>query len=89
MDKQILALFIPIMALGIGLVAVVMGGLTKRAKLKSDGQRGNLPGEVESRMAALEDDVNNLRRELGETQERVDFTERMLAQRSEQKQLEK
>jgi hypothetical protein len=32
---------------------------------------------------ALEADVSKMRQELGETQERLDFTERMLAQGSE------
>jgi hypothetical protein len=35
------------------------------------------------RVEALELEVSELRRELGEAQERLDFTERMLAQRAE------
>lgn len=89
MDKQTLAIFIPIIALSIPVVAIVMSNLSKMAKFKAEAQRGDLPGEVEARMAAIEDDVHALRRELGETQERLDFTERLLAQRSEPKQLEK
>jgi hypothetical protein len=36
-----------------------------------------------SRLDALELEVGDLRRELGEAQERLDFTERMLARRAE------
>jgi hypothetical protein len=39
------------------------------------GKTGELP-----RLEALEFEVTQLRRELGEAQERLDFTERMLAQ---------
>jgi len=38
------------------------------------------PGELEDRLEAVELEVTNLRRELGETQERLDFAERLLAQ---------
>ena len=41
-------------------------------------ESGGLP-----RVDALELEVSELRRELGEAQERLDFTERMLAQRAE------
>jgi len=84
MDKQSLALMIPILALSIPVVAIIFSSLTKMAKLKADAQRGMMVHpETDARMAALEDDVASLRRELVETQERLDFTERLLAQRSE------
>jgi hypothetical protein len=48
------------------------------------GDRETLTGsESLERLEAVEDEVNNLRRELSETQERIDFAERLLAQRSE------
>lgn len=37
----------------------------------------------ETRLEALSDEVNSLRRELSEAQERIDFAERLLAQRPE------
>ncbi|MBM4186829.1 MAG: hypothetical protein FJ206_05885 [Gemmatimonadetes bacterium] len=84
MNKQVLALFIPILALSIPVVAIIFSSLTKMAKFKADAQARGLPNpETDARMAALEDDVAMLRRELSETQERLDFTERLLAQRSE------
>ncbi len=87
MERQTLALFIPILALSIPVVAIVMSNLAKMARFKAEAASGSLPGEVEARMAALEDDVHALRHELGETQERLDFTERLLAQRTEPKQI--
>jgi hypothetical protein len=46
------------------------------------------PTELEPRLEALEFELGNLRRELGETQERLDFAERVLAQRQEQRRVE-
>jgi len=40
-------------------------------------------GELQPRLEALEFEVGNLRRELSEAQERLDFAERVLAQRPE------
>jgi hypothetical protein len=40
-------------------------------------------GEIEDRVAALENEMGNVRRELGEAQERLDFAERVLAQGAE------
>jgi hypothetical protein len=86
MDKQIIALMIPILALTIPVVATIGGYATKLAKIKADAQRGMIASpETEARIAALEDDLAHLRQELGETQERLDFTERLLAQKSEVK----
>ena len=51
-----------------------------------DARRGNqlqAPPEVLDALEAIESEVSGLRRELSETQERLDFTERMLAQGSE------
>ena len=80
MDKQALAMFIPILALSIPVVAIVMTNLVKMQKLKADASRGSLSNpETEARMAALEDEVAALRQELGEAQERLDFTERLLS----------
>ncbi len=41
-----------------------------------------------ARLDALEGDVANLRRELAEAQERIDFAERVLAQQAEQRRVE-
>ena len=39
--------------------------------------------EHDARLDALEDEVSKLRQQLSETQERLDFVERLLAQRAE------
>jgi hypothetical protein len=85
MGKQELALLIPIIALSIPVVAIVMSSMVKMAKFKADGQRAALPPEADSRLAALEEEVAQLRHEVSETQERLDFTERLLASKSEAK----
>jgi uncharacterized membrane protein YhiD involved in acid resistance len=46
-------------------------------------RRGVAPGERPAGLEELEADVNSLRGELTEIQERLDFTERMLAQHAE------
>jgi hypothetical protein len=43
-------------------------------------RRGPGGGELQARLAALEAEVGKLRQELSETQERLDFAERLLAQ---------
>jgi hypothetical protein len=43
-------------------------------------RQGDSGGEVEARLEALEIEMGNVRRELGEAQERLDFAERLLAQ---------
>jgi hypothetical protein len=84
MDRHTLVLFIPILALSIPVVAIVISGMVKIARLRAQSQVA-LPPEIEQRMGALEDDVNTLRHELAETQERLDFTERLLARNSEER----
>ena len=83
MDRRAIALLIPILALSIPVVAIIFSSLVKMAKFKAEADRGDLGGPgTDARLAALEDDVVSLRHELMETQERLDFTERLLAQKS-------
>ena len=70
MNPAVLALLIPI-------VAIVCGTIVR---LRSRDAGGDLPAELSHRLEALETEVGALRQELGETQERLDFTERLLAQ---------
>jgi hypothetical protein len=82
MDKQSLALMIPIVALLIPVSAIIFGSLVKMTRLKAEAMRGALPNpESDARLAALEQEVASLRQDLLDTQERLDFTERLLAQR--------
>jgi hypothetical protein len=56
------------------------------ARLRAQSQIA-FPPEVEHRIAQLEEDVGSLRAELGETQERLDFTERLLAKKVDEKKI--
>jgi hypothetical protein len=80
MGRQELALLIPILALAIPVAAVILNGMHKIAKLRIEEARirlggGGDPGEL----VALRNEVDAMRGELNELQERVDFAERMLA----------
>jgi len=88
-DKQIIALLIPIAALAIPTSAIILSGLHKLAKLRIEEARarGGAGGEGQGDVAALRDEVAELRHELGEVQERLDFTERMLARTREEARL--
>jgi hypothetical protein len=87
MDRQSLALLIPILALSIPVVAIVINGLVKIARLRAMGSGAEGGGELQGRLDALEQEVDILRHELTETQERLDFAERMLAQGDQPRQL--
>jgi hypothetical protein len=66
-----------VLALGFGLWAQRL-----RQRLRKDDVTNEIEDRVD-RFDALEADVTRLRQELSEAQERLDFTERLLAQRSE------
>jgi hypothetical protein len=68
----------PYHAAGHAALALAFGLWIQRLR-RSPG-RNELP---QDRLDALEVEVDNLGRELGETQERLDFAERVLAQRPE------
>ena len=83
MNPEALVLLIPISA-------IIMTGLVKLARIWSAGQQGQGdPGmkQLESRLAAVEQELSGLHYELSETQERLDFAERLLAQGRETKRL--
>ena len=73
MDPGSLALLIPI-------VAIAGGCAVKIAKVNAQSRARSEDPQAMARLSALEDEVTHLRQELSETQERVDFTERLLAQ---------
>jgi len=77
-------MLIPILALTIPIVAIASNAWLKGLKLKADAAREGLGGGADHRLAALEDEVAHLRSELVEAQERIDFTERLLARRSDE-----
>jgi len=86
-DRHTMALLIPIAAMLIPTAAVIMNGMIKMARLRVEEARARAsvgdPGEV----GLLRDDVAQLRHELAEVQERLDFTERMLTQQREERRL--
>lgn len=78
MEPRVLALLIPILALSIPVAAIVIGGMVKIARYRALGDGAEGQAEVRARLEALEVEVGTLRQELGETQERLDFAERLL-----------
>ncbi len=82
MDKQIVALFIPIIALAIPVTAIIMSGLLKIRRLRLEEANLQIhggPSGGSEEVQALRNDVELLQRQLSELNERVDFTERLLA----------
>ena len=70
MDPAFIALSIPV-------VAIICGTMVKMAKFRAE-ERSRLPTEDLERIDALEHEVQVLRQELSDAQERIDFTERLL-----------
>ena len=82
MDAGSLAIMVPI-------AAIVMGGLIKIMQLYSQGRRPAAEdGALAQRVTNIEQELGTVRQELSETQERLDFAERLLAQSREGKKLE-
>jgi hypothetical protein len=82
MDRHVVALFIPIMALAIPVAAIVMTGLQKMWRLRVEEAKLRIHGGDSSsseEVQALRSDLDTLQRQLSELNERVDFTERLLA----------
>jgi uncharacterized membrane protein len=83
MDKQALALFIPIVALMIPIVAIIGNIMLKIQKSREEEARlRSGDPAVLAEMDELRSDLQQVRGELAEMQERLDFTERMLTSRS-------
>jgi predicted nucleic acid-binding Zn-ribbon protein len=62
----------------IPIVAIAAFTVLRLAKLRASHPEA-LPGASAARLAALEHDVQALQQELAETQERLDFAERLLS----------
>jgi hypothetical protein len=84
MDNHTIALFIPILALLIPVSAIVFIGMQKMARIKLEDARLRLGGGDATEVTALREEVGELRRELSEVQERLDFTERLLTKGREE-----
>lgn len=73
-------------AMAHGALAVGFGLWAQRLKQRRDageGQQAIEAPEAAERMELLEGELSRMRQELSEAQERLDFTERMLAQRGQ------
>jgi hypothetical protein len=68
--------------------AIVMGGLVMITRYLTQGRRHGSSEAVESRLEAVEHELTSVRSELAETQERLDFAERLLSQSREDKRLD-
>lgn len=82
-DRHALALLIPILALSIPVLALAISGLNKywRIRLEEAKLRAGQLGEGGlAEVADLRVELDQVRRELAEVHERLDFTERLLAQ---------
>lgn len=81
MDLGSFAVFIPIVALCIPVAGIIFHGLEKVARLRVEEAKvkaGILDGQSAAELAALREEMGDVRRELTEVQERLDFAERLL-----------
>ena len=79
MDKQALAVLIPVLAVFFtGLVVLSRTVIGKALARRIGGEEG-VPAALEGELRELRSEVETLRGDLMETQERLDFTERQLA----------
>ena len=70
----------------IPVVAILAFAAVKIARIRAG--RPELPsGDIAARLEAVERDVTTLQQELAETQERVDFAERLLSQAREDRRI--
>ena len=81
MDPGSFAVFIPIVALCIPVAGIIFHGLEKIARLRVEEAKvkaGVVDGQSAAELAALREEMGDVRRELAEVQERLDFAERLL-----------
>lgn len=79
MDKQELAVFIPVLAVFFtGLVVFSRTAIGKAIARRIEGPAA-APPELEGEVRELRSEIDALRAELLETQERLDFTERVVS----------
>jgi hypothetical protein len=81
MNPEGFAVFIPIVALCIPVAGIIFHGLEKIARLRVEEAKvkaGVVDGHSTAELAALREEMGDVRRELAEVQERLDFAERLL-----------
>ena len=67
-------------------VGIVAGVVIKIVRLRAT-RAGSLPAAVTERLEALEHGFQNLQQDLAETQERLDFAERLLTKAREERRI--
>ena len=90
MDRQTIALLIPIFAMLIPISAIVMNGIIKIVKTNLEEAKvraGVLPDGSTAELEQMRGEIEQVRHELADVHERLDFAERLLAQRREQDRL--
>lgn len=81
---------VAVLAMAIPIVAIISNGVQKIARMRLEEARlrgGGVDASAASEVSALRADVAEMRQELDELQERVDFAERALVQRRERPRL--
>jgi hypothetical protein len=78
MDPGAVGVFIPI-------VGILAFAAIKMARIKAEMRIGHPDPQSAERLAVLEEEVSLLRRGLEEAHERLDFTERLLAQKKNER----
>ena len=78
MNGELLAPLIPI-------AAIIAFTVTRLAKIKAQGMLAGGDPQTTHRLDALEQDLDAVRQELAEAQERIDFAERLLAQQKQER----
>jgi hypothetical protein len=79
MDPVFLGPLVPI-------AAIIAFAAVKIAKLRVSAS-ASLPADVTARLEALEQRVDGLQQDLGETHERLDFAERLLSQARDERRI--
>lgn len=88
MDKQTLAVMIPVIVVSIPALVVIFNGWQKIMKLRIE--EAKVRAGADSSHGQIDDlraEVEQLRHEVGEVQERLDFAERLLARGGEREKL--
>jgi hypothetical protein len=88
MDKQALAVMIPVLAVFfIGMAVLAQSAIGKALAHRISGSPKALDDELRQHLLDMEADLTVMRQELSETQERLDFAERLLANHREEPRL--
>lgn len=89
MDRHTVVLFIPILALSIPVLGIALHGLQKywQMRIEEARARAGIGRGTDSEIGELRAELDQVRQELAEVHERLDFTERLLAKSGEREKL--